>query len=88
MAAQVLDEAYEWLSAGTEDEPRVALFDATNTTRGRRATLLARNRKETNATLLFVESICDDQEILHRNYSMKLQNNDYKGVCVCVCVCV
>jgi len=80
MAAQVLDEAYEWLSAGGEDEPRVALFDATNTTRARRATLLTRNRQETNATLLFVESICDDEEILHRNYSMKLQNNDYKGM--------
>lgn len=39
----------------------MALFDATNTTRARRATLLARNRKETNATLLFVESICNDQ---------------------------
>ncbi|GAB5033839.1 bifunctional 6-phosphofructo-2-kinase fructose-bisphosphate 2-phosphatase [Nannochloropsis oceanica] len=80
MAAQVLDEAYEWLSAGGEDEPRVALFDATNTTRSRRENLLARNRQETNATLLFVESICDDEEILHRNYSMKLQNNDYKGM--------
>ena len=45
----------------TKQEPRVALFDATNTTKARRATLLARNRKETNATLLFVESICDDQ---------------------------
>lgn len=80
MAAQVLDEAYGWLSSGADDEPRVALFDATNTTRARRATLLARNRKETNATLLFVESICDDPEILRRNYEMKLQNNDYKGM--------
>lgn len=61
-------------------EPRVALFDATNTTKARRATLLSRNRKETNATLLFVESICNDQEILERNYAMKLQNNDYKGM--------
>jgi hypothetical protein len=24
---------------------------------------------------LFVESICDDPEILHRNYAMKLQND-------------
>ena len=67
----------------------MALFDATNTTMARRATLLARNRQETNATLLFVESICNDQEILDRNYAMKLQNNDYKGmdpeVCRCVC---
>lgn len=56
-------------------DPRVALFDATNTTVARRATLLARNRKEKNVTMVFVESICDDVEILQRNYQMKLQNN-------------
>lgn len=53
--------AYLPTPAPTKQEPRVALFDATNTTKARRATLLARNRKETNATLLFVESICNDQ---------------------------
>jgi predicted kinase len=68
-------------------EPRVALFDATNTTRARRATLLARNRKETNATLLFVESICDDPEILRRNYEMKLQNNGGVGCGACAATC-
>lgn len=53
----------------------MALFDATNTTKARRARLLERNQKEKNTTLLFVESICDDPEILQRNYEMKLQNN-------------
>jgi hypothetical protein len=28
----VLDEAYDWLSSAERDEPRVAFFDATNTT--------------------------------------------------------
>jgi hypothetical protein len=46
MAAAVLDEAYDWLSSTSEDDPKVAFFDATNTTRSRRAKLLARNRRE------------------------------------------
>lgn len=76
MAAAVLDEAYDWLSAATDGEPRVAFFDATNTTRSRRAKLLERNRKERKAVLMvFVESICDDGVVLRRNYELKLQNN-------------
>jgi len=27
----------------------------------------------------FIESICDDPEVLDRNYRLKLQNADYKG---------
>lgn len=47
-----------------------------NTTRSRRAKLLERNRKERKAVLmLFVESICDDDEVLRRNYELKLENN-------------
>lgn len=30
--------------------------------------------------LLFVESICDNDEILNRNYSLKLRNDDYKDM--------
>ncbi|KAJ1405663.1 6-phosphofructo-2-kinase-domain-containing protein, partial [Ochromonadaceae sp. CCMP2298] len=41
--------------------------------------LALRSRSE-NAFLLFVESICDDQEVLTRNYDLKLQNEDYKGM--------
>ena len=29
--------------------------------------------------VLFVESICNDPDILSRNYRMKLSNDDYKG---------
>ncbi len=28
--------------------------------------------------LLFVESICDDQQVLQRNYELKVRNDDYK----------
>lgn len=81
MAAAVLDEAYEWLGSGGDDEPRVAFFDATNTTMMRRSKLLERNRREkVEVSLIFVESLCDDPEVLHRNYALKLQNKDYKGM--------
>ena len=39
---------------------RVAIFDATNTTRDRRLALAQRARNE-NVSLLFVESICNDK---------------------------
>lgn len=55
---------------------RVAFFDATNTTQARRQKLLERNRRESKAvSLIFVESLCDDPNVLHRNYQLKLQNN-------------
>lgn len=30
--------------------------------------------------MLFVETVCDDPEVLERNYALKLQNEDYKGM--------
>lgn len=57
---------------------RVAIFDATNTTTARRE-LLCRRAHAEHTSLLFVESICDDEEILARNYALKLENDDYKG---------
>jgi 6-phosphofructo-2-kinase len=56
----------------------VAVFDATNTTKARRKLLTERAREEKNALLVFIESICDDPEILAQNYKLKLQNDDYK----------
>mmetsp|Transcript_13704 Transcript_13704/g.22834 ORF Transcript_13704/g.22834 Transcript_13704/m.22834 type:complete len:506 (-) Transcript_13704:838-2355(-) len=80
MAAAVQDEMYKWLQGGTDhSKRRVAVFDATNTTIKRRSKLANRARRE-NVFLLFVESICNNQEVLHRNYELKLQNEDYKGM--------
>ncbi|CAM9115090.1 unnamed protein product [Ectocarpus fasciculatus] len=78
MAAHVQDEMYEWLRSGSQKR-RVAIFDATNTTRERRYALCHRARQE-NVHLLYVESICDDQEVLQSNYELKLQNADYRGM--------
>lgn len=78
LAMAVQDSMYEWLHFNNKDfKRRVAIFDATNTTIKRRLSLAERAR-EKNVELLFVESICDDQEVLQRNYTLKLQNDDYK----------
>lgn len=76
MAMAVQSEMYEWLHTASTDG-RVAIFDATNTTKDRRAALAAKAAEE-NVFLLFIESICDDKETLERNYTLKLQNDDYK----------
>jgi hypothetical protein len=79
LAMAVQDSMYEWLHSGKEFKRRVAIFDATNTTIKRRL-LLSQHAKEKGVELLFVESICNDQEVLRQNYNLKLQNDDYKGM--------
>jgi predicted kinase len=80
MAMHVLDSLYQWLHEPVEgSKGRVGIFDATNTTRARRLALAERAKRE-NVFLLFVESICDDEAVLQRNYSLKLNNDDYKKV--------
>lgn len=53
---------YKWLHE--DDCAKVAFFDATNTTKSRREILVQRSREEKNVMLLFIESICDDPQIL------------------------
>lgn len=79
MAMAVQDMMYAWLHEGDGIKKRVAIFDATNTTRARRMMLAQRSRAE-NAFLLYVESICTDEVVLRRNYELKLKNDDYKGM--------
>jgi predicted kinase len=79
LAMAVQDGMYTWLREECSGKRRVAIFDATNTTKNRRLALLQKARKE-NTMLLFVESICDDKKVLEQNYTMKLQNDDYKGM--------
>jgi predicted kinase len=80
LAMEVQDSMYEWLHESEEtSKKRVAVFDATNTTIARRGRLIDRARQE-NVFLLFVESICNDEEILRKNYDLKLQNDDYRNI--------
>lgn len=57
-------------------------MDATNTTRDRRLKVLERCRQhaetvDPSVTVLYLESIADDPELLEQNYRMKLRNLDY-----------
>jgi len=71
-----LDDAMAFLG----DEGDVALFDATNGTRDRRRALAERARAE-GVDLLFVESICNDPEIVDQNVrETKLGSPDYAGM--------
>jgi 6-phosphofructo-2-kinase len=62
---------------------RVAIFDATNSTQARRQWIVdcctRPDRKETIG-VVFVESICDDQELLEANYRFKISScPDFAG---------
>jgi len=78
LAIEVQDVMYDWIHAAT-DNSRIGFFDATNTTKKRRLSLAQRAREE-NCGILFIESICDDEQVLKKNYELKLSNDDYKSM--------
>jgi hypothetical protein len=58
-------------------QERIAIFDATNSTRQRREWILSectdpQKRQGKQTGIVFVESICDDQELLEENYRYKV----------------
>ncbi|KAM4018983.1 6-phosphofructo-2-kinase/fructose-2,6-bisphosphatase 1 isoform 3-T4 [Anomaloglossus baeobatrachus] len=62
----------------TREQGQVAVFDATNTTRERRAMIL-QFAKERGFKVFFIESICDDPDIIAENITqVKLSSPDYK----------
>ena len=65
--AAALDEMERWL--GTR-AAQIAVFDATNSTAERRAQLRARFHGRWQ--YLFIESICNDQDVLEMNYRFKM----------------
>ena len=74
LAMEVLDAAVDWLS---NDQGEIALFDATNSTRARRRSIVAR----CPYTIVYVESICDDKDVLEQNLLTKVKNSpDFKGL--------
>lgn len=58
-----LEDVCQWLENGGE----VAVFDATNSTRERRAMIEDIVVKKMGYKLFFVESICDDPQIIEQN---------------------
>ena len=67
---------------------RIAIFDATNSTNKRRQWILEEctsrtKRKGKTTGVVFVESICDDKELLMENYKFKVSNSpDFEGMSV------
>lgn len=92
MAAAALDDLAAWLggaqSAAFAEEVwlpgdaalRVAVYDATNSTQARRGQV-ARRLAATGAQVVFVESVCNDPQIIDDNVrSNKLSSPDYQDV--------
>ena len=75
-AELALDDITEWLKG----KGQVAIFDATNTTRQRRQKV--QDHLDVHGFKgLFVESICDDDEIIESNIlEVKVNSPDYQGV--------
>ncbi|XP_075434531.1 6-phosphofructo-2-kinase/fructose-2,6-bisphosphatase 1 isoform X1 [Ascaphus truei] len=62
----------------SQEAGHVAVFDATNTTRERRS-LILQFAKEHGYKVFFIESICDDPDIIAENImQVKLSSPDYK----------
>lgn len=68
------------------DHERIAIFDATNSTRKRRQWILeectsTEKRKGKTTGVVFVESICDDKELIEENFRFKIsQSPDFDGM--------
>lgn len=59
-----LEDMCSWLA---KDDHRIAIYDATNSTRDRRELIYDTVVCKYNYNLFFVESICDDKSIIEAN---------------------
>ncbi|EGS23172.1 6-phosphofructo-2-kinase 1-like protein [Thermochaetoides thermophila DSM 1495] len=76
MALDTLDELLDYL---LKQGGAVGILDATNSTVHRRKLLVERIRqREPKLGILFIESICHDQNLLEANMRLKLSGPDYK----------
>ena len=78
-ASDTLDELLDYilLQGGS-----IGIFDATNSTLERRKMVMEHIRKRagTELNVLFVESICRDEQLLEANMRLKLSGPDYKDM--------
>lgn len=69
----------EMLDSLDNDRCQVALFDATNSTEERRRFLI--DQFHGRYQYMFIESICNDEEVLEQNYRNKMKYSpDYVGM--------
>jgi hypothetical protein len=89
-ASMALEDMLAWIddfsTGGLTKKDRIAIFDATNSTKERRDWVLKEctcniKRAGKPTGVVFVESICDDEELLRTNLMTKVNNSpDYKGM--------
>ncbi|KAK9457963.1 6-phosphofructo-2-kinase-domain-containing protein [Dipodascopsis uninucleata] len=77
-ALQTLEELLDWVLLGNGS---IGILDATNSTVRRRRMVIDRVKERSNGELkvLFLESVCDDKELLEQNIRLKLSGPDYRG---------
>lgn len=76
-AIEALNETVDWLR---ETDGQVAVYDATNTTLFRR-TLICETCERLGLSVLFIESICDENDLIIDNImAVKLDCPDYRGM--------
>ena len=74
------EDSMSFLEQRGVDSGRVAIFDATNSTRERRRWLVDQIGS-LPLKVLFIESICTDKSVIERNVrSVKISNRDYEGL--------
>ncbi|XP_022847182.1 6-phosphofructo-2-kinase/fructose-2,6-bisphosphatase isoform X2 [Olea europaea var. sylvestris] len=72
VAALAMEDMISWMQEGGQ----VGIFDATNSTRNRRNMLM--KMAEGKCKIIFLETICNDQQIIERNIRLKVQQSpDY-----------
>jgi 6-phosphofructo-2-kinase len=76
-AMETLDDLLDYILKGSGS---VGIFDATNSTLSRRKKIMdhVRNRAGPELNVLFVESVCRDQNLLESNMRLKLSGPDYQ----------
>ena len=76
-AMETLDDLLDYILVGSGS---VGIFDATNSTLARRKQIMdhIRERAGPELNVLFVESVCKDQNLLESNMRLKLSGPDYQ----------
>ena len=76
-AMETLDDLLDYILNGNGS---VGIFDATNSTLGRRQQIMEKIRARAGPELnvLFVESVCQDKSLLESNMRLKLSGPDYQ----------
>eukprot|EP00126_Sphaerothecum_destruens_P003738 Sdes_comp17523_c0_seq1m6757 len=75
LAMETLEAALSFLM---KDGGKLAIHDATNSTKSRRRAIFERCERETNLEVIFIESICTQKEVIESNILLKLYSPDYR----------